>query len=172
VRIPGMTPVDTRSAHSLWMPCSFLGMDQVVGKREFNTVHLLPLVRHVTFESWACPAVMPAITYSENQALRWQLQNLLQTRVPLTPALNTAASPGATDDPKEPIDVVVTINEVNDRHGTGPLVKRIFHGRRHVFSIRSREARPPAPTASATFCVCSAAKQFAGPSAFPICAMN
>jgi hypothetical protein len=114
-------------------------MDQVVGKREFNTVHLLPLVRHVTFESWACPAVMPAITYSENQALRWQLQNLLQTRVPLTPALNTAASPGATDDPKEPIDVVVTINEVNDRHGTGPLVKRIFHGRRHVFSIRSRE---------------------------------
>lgn len=38
-----------------------------------------------------------------------------------------------------PIHVVVTMNEINDRHGTGPLVKRIFQGRRGIFSIRSRD---------------------------------
>ncbi len=38
-----------------------------------------------------------------------------------------------------PIDVVVTMNEINDRHGTGPLVQRIFQGRKGIFSIRSRD---------------------------------
>ena len=38
-----------------------------------------------------------------------------------------------------PIDVVVTLNEVNDRHGTGPLIKRILKGRRNILSIRSRD---------------------------------
>jgi hypothetical protein len=33
----------------------------------------------------------------------------------------------------------VTVNETNDMHGTGPLVKRIFKDRRGVFSIRSRD---------------------------------
>jgi hypothetical protein len=37
------------------------------------------------------------------------------------------------------IDVVVTMNEINDRHGTGPLLKRIFAGRQGIFSIRSRD---------------------------------
>jgi hypothetical protein len=36
------------------------------------------------------------------------------------------------------VDVVVTSNEINDRHGTGPLIKRIMQGRQHVGSIRSR----------------------------------
>jgi len=38
-----------------------------------------------------------------------------------------------------PIDVVVTLNEVNNRHGTGLLVKRIFQGRKNILSIRSRD---------------------------------
>ncbi len=35
-------------------------------------------------------------------------------------------------------DVVVTLNEVNDRHGTGPLIKRLYQGNPNVLSIRSR----------------------------------
>lgn len=34
-----------------------------------------------------------------------------------------------------PVDVVITTNEINDRHGTGVLVKRILH-ERNLFSIR------------------------------------
>jgi FkbM family methyltransferase len=37
------------------------------------------------------------------------------------------------------IDVVVTTVEINHLHGTGPLVKRVFEGRRNLFSIRSRD---------------------------------
>lgn len=48
------------------------------------------------------------------------------------------SSPDAPADPAAPVDVVVTINEINNRHGTGPLVKRVFQGRPNVFSIRSR----------------------------------
>jgi hypothetical protein len=44
----------------------------------------------------------------------------------------------ADADPATPIHVVVTANEVNQLHGTGPLVKRLFQGRRHVLSIRAR----------------------------------
>ena len=40
--------------------------------------------------------------------------------------------------PDTAIDVVVTVYEINDRHGTGPLIKRVLAGRRHVFSIRAR----------------------------------
>ena len=34
-------------------------------------------------------------------------------------------------------DVVITLDEVNQRHGTGALVKRIFAGSRNILSIRS-----------------------------------
>lgn len=40
--------------------------------------------------------------------------------------------------PGETIDVVVTMNEINDRHGTGPLVQRVLNGRRKILSIRAR----------------------------------
>jgi hypothetical protein len=43
-----------------------------------------------------------------------------------------------TGAPVGPIDVVVTMHEINDRHGTGSLVKRVFRNQRSVFSIRSR----------------------------------
>ena len=44
-----------------------------------------------------------------------------------------AGGPGA-----QPVDVAVTMNEVNDRHGTGPLVQRVFQDKRNVLSIRTR----------------------------------
>jgi len=37
------------------------------------------------------------------------------------------------------VHAVVTVNEINDLHGTGPLVKRIFKDRCGIFSIRSRD---------------------------------
>ena len=37
------------------------------------------------------------------------------------------------------LDVVVTSNEINDRHGTGPIIKRILAGRKNILSIRSRD---------------------------------
>ncbi len=49
-----------------------------------------------------------------------------------------SASPDATQDLSEPVQVVVTMNEINNRHGTGPLVKRLYQGRRNVLAIRSR----------------------------------
>jgi hypothetical protein len=36
------------------------------------------------------------------------------------------------------VDVVVTANEMNDKHGTGPLVRRIFEGCPNILSIRAR----------------------------------
>jgi FkbM family methyltransferase len=39
----------------------------------------------------------------------------------------------------EPIDVVVTMNEMNDRHGTGALVKRVFAGCTGIVSVRARD---------------------------------
>src|ERR1700694_1279603 len=39
---------------------------------------------------------------------------------------------------EEEIDVVVTMNEINARHGTGPLVKRVRKGAPRVFSLRAR----------------------------------
>jgi hypothetical protein len=41
--------------------------------------------------------------------------------------------------PQNPIDVVITTNEINDRHGTGVLVKRVLQGRRNIFSIRFQD---------------------------------
>ncbi len=41
-------------------------------------------------------------------------------------------------DADTPVEVIVTANEINDKHGTGPLVKRLFRGRDNLFSIRSK----------------------------------
>lgn len=84
--------------------------------------------------------------FSINQVLRGRLTNLIRSGatggVPSHPQpdaeLEVAASPGASEDPATPIDVVVTANEINDMHGTGPLVKRLFKGRRNVFCIRAQ----------------------------------
>lgn len=37
------------------------------------------------------------------------------------------------------VDVVVTPNEINDKHGTGVLVKRVFAGCGGIFSVRTRD---------------------------------
>ncbi len=44
------------------------------------------------------------------------------------------------DDSAQPIDVVVSLCELNERHGTGSLVLRILRGRRNIFSIRSTDS--------------------------------
>jgi hypothetical protein len=53
--------------------------------------------------------------------------------------LGIVTSPGAPDDRSVPVDIVVSLGEINDEHGTGPLVKRVFKDRSAVFSIRSRD---------------------------------
>jgi hypothetical protein len=86
---------------------------------------------------------------SDNEILRARVLELLrfEKAVPRPeqpahqsqPEFRFTQAEGPSADLAEPIHAVVTINEINDRHGTGPLVKRIFKGRRNVLSIRSRD---------------------------------
>lgn len=64
-----------------------------------------------------------------HEALRRDLDRLASGLAP-APAVASAS---------EPVDVVVTMNEMNDRHGTGVLVKRIFAGCRGIASVRTRD---------------------------------
>lgn len=89
---------------------------------------------------------MPDTVFALNQSLRDRLINLIQDRAPAEPPavavpaaeLRVVHTPGSAYDSSAPLHVVVSINEINDCHGTGPLVKRIYRGRANVFSIRSR----------------------------------
>ena len=65
---------------------------------------------------------MPDSLIAENSELRGRLDRLLRPETR----------------PGEAIDVVVTFYEINDRHGTGPLVKRVLDGGQRVFAIRAR----------------------------------
>ena len=83
--------------------------------------------------------------FSRNRVLAERLRRLVEVsdceappQPDPAPEFDVFAAPGALKRLNEPVDVVVTANEVNDRHGTGPLVKRVFGGRANVFSIRSR----------------------------------
>lgn len=49
-----------------------------------------------------------------------------------------APAPAVTTE-GQPVDVVVTMNEMNDRHGTGVLVKRVFEGLGGIVSVRARD---------------------------------
>ncbi|HEV2200562.1 MAG TPA: hypothetical protein VGR73_12135 [Bryobacteraceae bacterium] len=60
--------------------------------------------------------------HRENANLRQRLDRLLAHATP----------PGGG------IHVLVTVNEINDRHGTGPLVERVLAGAHRVLSIRAR----------------------------------
>jgi FkbM family methyltransferase len=65
----------------------------------------------------------------ENERLRQQLAALaVATNQPARRSGETASQ----------VDVVVTPNEMNDKHGTGALVRRIFEGCSHILSIRAR----------------------------------
>ena len=87
---------------------------------------------------------MSAPVYQQNAFLRERLIELIGALgphgvPPFDPDVRLVTSPEASEDPRAPVHAVVTINEINYEHGTGPLVKRIFAGRRGIFSIRSRD---------------------------------
>ena len=87
---------------------------------------------------------MPALVYQRNALLRQRLIGLIGAPDPreVRPSdsdVGLVTSPCASQDSRAPVHAVVTVNEINDMHGTGPLVKRIFKGRRGIFSIRSRD---------------------------------
>jgi len=80
-----------------------------------------------------------------NAALRARLNELVPAAAAEVPGCQSrepdmGAGPSRPRPPKsaEPADVVVTLNEITDRHGTGPLVTRLLRGRPNVLSIRSR----------------------------------
>ncbi len=81
-----------------------------------------------------------------NQKLRNQLSNLVhpdngkvvgEESCPEFPETVAVSKAGA--DPDALLNVVVTGNEVSDRHGTGPLVKRVCQAWPNIFSIRARD---------------------------------
>ncbi|MGA7239164.1 MAG: hypothetical protein WBY44_26015 [Bryobacteraceae bacterium] len=86
----------------------------------------------------------PAFTL--NQKLRTQLSNLVHpdngkvAGEESCPEFRvTVAVSKAGADPDALLNVVVTGNEVSDRHGTGPLVKRVCQAWPNIFSIRARD---------------------------------
>ncbi len=90
---------------------------------------------------------MPRIdaAYATNRILSERLRSLVEAgdakvspQVVSDVEFEVYAVPGAAKDVKAPVDVVITPNEINDKHGTGPLVKRVFGERKNVFSIRSK----------------------------------
>jgi hypothetical protein len=82
---------------------------------------------------------------TQNAFLRERLFELIRQdaegpmRVNLDAQLGIVTAPEAPGDRYVPVDVVISVGEINDEHGTGPLVKRVFKGRRGIFSIRSRD---------------------------------
>lgn len=88
--------------------------------------------------------MLPPI-FLQNSVLRAQLRSMLEANVASTALSTTGEENGPVTpaspplDSAEPIDIVVSLNEINDRHGTGPLVKRVFRSDRNVYSVRSRD---------------------------------
>jgi hypothetical protein len=87
---------------------------------------------------------MSAPVYQQNALLRERLIESIGALGPrgvhlFDPDVRLVTSPDASQDPRAPVHAVVAINEINDMHGTGPLVKRIFKDRCGIFSIRSRD---------------------------------
>src|SRR5215472_1845693 len=88
---------------------------------------------------------MPRAMDTRNDYLREHLSELIRRdadapmRTKLDAQLGIVTAADAPADPSMPVDVVVSLGEINDEHGTGPLVKRVFNNRRGIFSIRSRD---------------------------------
>lgn len=74
-----------------------------------------------------------------------QLKDQLDRHVELRNAIGrltsgiARATPVAPAKPRRALDVVVTPNELNERHGTGVLVKRVFEGCGGIVSVRARD---------------------------------
>jgi hypothetical protein len=88
---------------------------------------------------------MASLAYRHNALLREHLLEFIRNTsnrpgsYECDPEFQLTTSPEASLDPDAPVHIVVAMNEINNQHGTGPLVKRIFDGRRGIFSIRSRD---------------------------------
>ncbi len=96
-------------------------------------------------ESCLHPMADPDSVLLRNAALRARLNEIVPAAAPETPGCDHRRSPSNAvlarplpPGSAEPADVVVTMNEITDRHGTGPLIKRLLRGRANVLSIRSR----------------------------------
>ncbi len=101
----------------------------------------------MTAMSESCLQTManPDSVLLRNAVLRARLNELVPAAAPETPGRDHRRSSGGAVPPRPlpppsagPADVVVTMNEITDRHGTGPLIKRLLRGRVNVLSIRSR----------------------------------
>jgi hypothetical protein len=82
--------------------------------------------------------------FALNRTLREQLSGLVRpcdsevVRELSSSEFKITAVSNADCDPMASLNVVVTGNEVSDRHGTGPLVKRVCQGWPNIFSVRAR----------------------------------
>jgi hypothetical protein len=88
---------------------------------------------------------MADIAFAVNQSVRQRLLTLLHSVLPGEAEavqerglFRVECACGVSASPSGPVRVVVTANEVNDRHGTGPLVKRACKGWQNVLAIRAR----------------------------------
>jgi hypothetical protein len=79
---------------------------------------------------------MTVSAHSLNRLLRIRLLSMLQDEGYGEPDVPTPPDPNL--DIAAPVHVVITSNEVNHLHGTGPLVQRICNGWQNVFSLRAR----------------------------------
>jgi hypothetical protein len=88
---------------------------------------------------------MPDSVFSRNLSLRTKLRQMIAPKGEAADSGQDAPGEGAgcfpepAPDCSKPVYVVITTNEINDRHGTGPLLKRILAGKRNVFCIRARD---------------------------------
>ena len=71
-----------------------------------------------------------------NDELAWKLLGLVGAPADLSDSASEGEHP-ATGVPRD-ADAVVTHIEVNDKHGVGVLIRRLFRGRANVISVRSR----------------------------------
>ncbi len=86
---------------------------------------------------------MPDSVYYRNAALRAQLKDLIGWADPIPSSLREGVAPGRANvtgrATARSYDVLVTLNEINNRHGTGPLLKRLVKGRDDILCVRSRD---------------------------------
>ena len=76
--------------------------------------------------------------FTQNRRLANHLTQLVQSkRAAALPVLSGLAE--IVSDATIPLHIVVTANEINDLHGTGPLVKRVCKGWQNVCCIRARD---------------------------------
>jgi len=76
--------------------------------------------------------------FGTNTTLSDRLINVLEAGTRGTYRHQVVAASDAEPEPGPNVDVVAAMGEINNQHGTGPLLKRVLKGRQNLFSIRSR----------------------------------